>query len=188
MPLSSIYPPGVYFQEVEDTPRPAGRSGSAPTDRGRPPRPSTSPMTARASHLASPDTSSNASTGGRPQSGQRRGRYRSNHPQGIDRGPRRHSHRHLPRSRSRSGVYPPPPAAPSRQRGGCSVTTPCPARGPHPPPPLKIYPLGVYAGEWHRRIPPTRRSFPVITAPPLADGLPRLLLPQPHDLPGGTRQ
>ena len=24
----------------------------------------------------------------------------------------------------------------------------------------------------------------MITAPPLADGLPRLLLPQPHDLPG----
>lgn len=69
-----------------------GRSGSASTDRGRPPRSSTSPMTARASHLASSDTSSNASTGGggcRPQPGQRRGRYRSDHLQGIDRGPRR---------------------------------------------------------------------------------------------------
>ena len=53
--------------------------------------------------------------GGRPQSGQRRGRHRSNHLQGIDRGSQRHSHRHLPRARSRSGVYPPPPAAPSRQ-------------------------------------------------------------------------
>ena len=31
MLLSSIYPPGVYFQEVEDTSRPAGRSGLAPT-------------------------------------------------------------------------------------------------------------------------------------------------------------
>ncbi len=68
MLFSSIYPPGVYFQEVEDTPRPAGRSGLASTDRGCPPRSSTSPMTARASHLASPDTSSNASTrGGRSQ-------------------------------------------------------------------------------------------------------------------------
>ena len=64
MLLSSIYPLGVYFQEVEDTPRPADRSGLASTNRGRPPRSSTSPMTARASHLASPDTSSNASTGG----------------------------------------------------------------------------------------------------------------------------
>ena len=50
-----------------------------------------------------------------PQPGQRRGRYRSDHLQGIDRGPRRHSHRHLPRTRSRSGVCPPPPAVPSRQ-------------------------------------------------------------------------
>lgn len=53
--------------------------------------------------------------GCRPQPGQRRGRYRSDHLQGIDRGPRRHSHRHLPRTRSRSGVCPPPPAVPSRQ-------------------------------------------------------------------------
>ena len=83
---------------------------------GRLPRSSTSPMTARASHLASSDTSSNASTGGcRPQLGQQRGRYRSDHLQGIDRGPRRHSHRLLPRTRSRSGVCPPPPAVPSRQ-------------------------------------------------------------------------
>ena len=87
MLLSSIYPPGVYFQEVEDTPRPAGRSGLASTDRGRPPRSSTSPMTVRASHLASSDTSSDASTEGcRPQSGQRRGQYRPDHLQGIDRG------------------------------------------------------------------------------------------------------
>ena len=68
MLFSSIYPPGVYFQEVEDTPRPAGRSGLASTDRGRPPHSSTSPMTARASHLASSDTSSNASTGGAARS------------------------------------------------------------------------------------------------------------------------
>ena len=34
MLFSSIYPPGVYFQEVEDTPRPAGRSGLASTDGG----------------------------------------------------------------------------------------------------------------------------------------------------------
>ena len=64
MLFSSIYPPGVYFQEMEDTPRLAGRSRSASTDRRRPPRSSTSPMTARASHLASSDTSSNTSTGG----------------------------------------------------------------------------------------------------------------------------
>ena len=65
---SSIYPPGVYFQEVEDTPRPAGRSGLASINRGRLPRSSTSPMTARASHLASSDTSSDASTGGAARS------------------------------------------------------------------------------------------------------------------------
>lgn len=53
--------------------------------------------------------------GCRPQPGRRRGRYRSDHLEGIDRGPRRHSHRHLPRTRSRSGVCPPPPAVPSRQ-------------------------------------------------------------------------
>ena len=53
--------------------------------------------------------------GGCPQSGQRRGRYRSDHLQGIERGPQRHSHHHLLRARSRSGVYPPSPAAPSRQ-------------------------------------------------------------------------
>ena len=115
--LPSIYPLGVYFQGVEDTPRPAGRSGLAPTDRGRPPCSSTSPMTARASHLASSDTSSNASIGRgcRPQSGQRRDRYRPDHLLGIERGPQRHSHHHLLRARSRSGVYPLPPAVPSRQ-------------------------------------------------------------------------
>ena len=102
MLLSSIYPPGVYFQGVEGTaltrgrawsprsgtppgsvmnassmstsatciantaptPGAGGRSGLASTDWGRPPRSSTSPMTARASHLASSDTSSDASTGG----------------------------------------------------------------------------------------------------------------------------
>ena len=34
--------------------------------------------------------------GCRPQPGQRRGRYQSDHLQGIDRGPQRHSHRHPP--------------------------------------------------------------------------------------------
>ena len=33
-------------------------------------------------------------------------------------------------------------------------------------PPFKIYPRGVYTGEQYRPIPPTRRSFPIITSPP----------------------
>ena len=104
-----------------------GQVRSASTDRGRPPRSSRSPMTARASHLTSSDTSSNASTGGcRPQPGQRRGRYRSDHFKALIEAhggtltatsPDLVAERCLP-SASR---------CPSRQWGGCSVTTPCPA-------------------------------------------------------------
>ena len=51
--------------------------------------------------------------------------------------------------------------------GTLTASSPGPGRGAvfalHP---LSIYPRGVYAGEQHRCIPPTRRSFPMITSPP----------------------
>ena len=46
---------------------------------------------------------------------------------------------------------------------GCPRPAPREGRALHL---LKIYPRGVYTGEQYRPIPPTRRSFPMITSPP----------------------
>ena len=128
VPLSSIYPlgvyieggdailrvyspPGVYFPRVEDTPRPANWSGLASTDEGRH-RAHPSPMTA-GHPPGQPGHIFERLLPGRPQSGQ----WRAGIGLAISRhgwGPRRHSHRHLPGPVAGS-VYPPPPHCPPSQ-------------------------------------------------------------------------